>query len=122
MRYFLKTSFAAIALASVSAGAAFAWGAIAVDDHDGEDPGEAGYALITDSPSRNAASIEALSSCQANGSSDCRLVLTFQKCGAYAASRNLYGAGTGNTVAEAEKRALASCNDPFCTVIVSDCQ
>ena len=61
MRHAVITFFSAVLLTSACATGALAWGAIAVDDHDSENPEDAGYALITDNPSRAGASVEALS-------------------------------------------------------------
>jgi hypothetical protein len=121
MRYLIKIFFSAALVASASASGALAWGAIAVDDNAGEDPEDAGYAFVTDDATRAAAAADALSTCQTSGNQSCRLVLTFQKCGAYAASKSLYGVGAGDTVAQAEQRALAACIEATCRIVVSDC-
>jgi hypothetical protein len=122
MRHISMTFLSAALFATVSASTAFAWGAIAVDDDYGEDPADAGYAFVTDDPSRNAAAADAMATCQSSGNDNCRLVLTFQNCGAYAASKTQYGAGAGTTVQQAERRALADCNGSDCQIVVSDCQ
>ncbi len=49
------------------------------------------------------------------------MVLTFKKCGAYAASMGGYGVASANTLADAEKRALRQCGDANCVVVISDC-
>jgi hypothetical protein len=108
--------------AFAATGSAFAIGALAVDDYDDESPADAGYGSVTGYNSKREASMAALDSCRSSPTSDCKLVLTFTKCGAYAASRNTYGVGTGNTVDAAEKRALTDCGDAGCMVVVSDCE
>jgi hypothetical protein len=120
MHTIVRTVFSAAMLAASTTGA-LAWGAIAVDDNAGEDPEDAGYAFVTDDPTRAAAAADAITTCQESGNKNCRLVLTFQKCGAYAASKSLYGVGAGTTVAQAEQRALADCAGTDCRIVVSDC-
>jgi hypothetical protein len=122
MRHISRTLTAAALFASVSVTAAFAWGAIAVDDDYDHTAGEAGYASVTQYPTRRAAADEAMATCQTSENKDCRLVLTFTKCGAYAASTTRWGIGTGNTLPVAENRALSDCGGPDCQIVVSDCE
>jgi Domain of unknown function (DUF4189) len=63
--------------------AAFAAGAIAVDDDEGTD---AGYGFVTGASSRDVAGAEAMKLCKKAGNGDCRIVARFDTCGAYAAS------------------------------------
>ncbi len=122
MRQIATILSSAALILSLSAGTALAWGAIAVDDEFEEDPADAGYAIVTGDATRSAAAADALSTCQESGNQNCRLVLTFQLCGAYASSKAPSGAGAGATVQQAEQRALADCNGPDCRIVVSDCQ
>jgi hypothetical protein len=115
------TLIAAALLTIVSAGSALAVGAIAVDDYYDEDPSEAGYGIATEYRTVREASAAALDACSSEQNSDCKVVLTFKKCGAYAASTGGYGVAATNTLAEAEKRALRQCGDANCIVVVSDC-
>lgn len=115
------TLIAAALLTIVSAGVALAVGAIAVDDYYDEDPSEAGYGIATEYRTAREASAAALDACQSEQNSDCKVVLTFKKCGAYAASMGGYGVASASTLAEAEKRALRQCGDANCIVVISDC-
>ena len=108
-------------LTIASAGTALAFGAIAVDDYYDEDPSEAGYGIATEYRNARDASIAALDACKTDPTSDCKVVLTFRKCGAYAASRGGYGVAAANTIKQAEDRAVRQCRDPGCMVVASDC-
>jgi hypothetical protein len=99
----------------------FAWGAIAVDDEPGLDPDGIGYGIISGYAIKSEAINDAIDACKNEGNEDCRIVLVFKKCGAYAASMDNYGVGGAQTLREAEQRALASCGDRECRLIVSDC-
>ena len=115
------TLIAAAMLAIASTGSVLAVGAIAVDDYYDEDPSEAGYGIATEYRTNCEASTAALDACKSEQNSDCKVVLTFKKCGAYAASQGGYGVGSANTREAAEKRALRQCGDANCIVVVSDC-
>ena len=117
----VRTLIAAALLFVTSIGMALAVGAIAVDDYYDEDPTEAGYGIATDYRTAREASAEALNACMSEQNSDCKVVLTFKKCGAYAASRGGYGVAAANTLAQAEKNAMRQCRDPDCIVVASDC-
>lgn len=113
---------AAVLVVAASAGPGFCWGAIAVDDEAGTDPEEVGYGSATGYDSRAEAAADAMAACQGEGNENCRLALTFQKCGAYAASLNQYGVGRAATLKQAEQRALADCGGADCHLVVSDCE
>jgi len=112
----------AVLFVMASAGSGWCWGAIAVDDEAGTDSDEAGYGSATGYDSRAEAANDAMAACQNEGNENCRLVLTFQKCGAYAASLDQYGIGRAATLKQAEQRALADCGDANCHLVVSDCE
>ena len=112
---------AALLLLCASAGPAFCWGAIAVDDDAGTDPEEAGYGSATGFDNRADAASAAMAACQSEGNTECQVALTFQKCGAYAGSLTLYGIGRAATLKQAEERALADCGGADCRLVVSDC-
>ena len=121
MPYF-KTLIA-VGLLTVSAtGMALAIGAIAVDDSYGDEPSGVGYGFVTLYGSKQEAAAGAMEACQGEGNTECKVVLTFQNCGAYAASRNNFGVGTGGTMAAAEKSALTNCGEAECMAVVSDCE
>ena len=87
MKRITTTLIAAGLLAIASIGIAFAIGAIAVDDSYGDEPSGVGYGFVTLYGSKQEASAGAMDACQSEGNTDCKVVLTFQKCGAYASSR-----------------------------------
>ena len=118
----MTTLVAAGLLAAASTGMAFATGAIAVDDSYGDEPSGVGYGFVTLYGSKQEAEAGALDVCQSEGNTDCKVVLTFQNCGAYASSRNNYGVGTGRTMDAAEKSALTNCGEGDCIPVVSDCE
>jgi Domain of unknown function (DUF4189) len=97
----------------------YASGAIAVDDAIGDTPG---YGVATGEDTQAEAARAALKKCKKVGNSDCRVVVKFEKCGAYAASKKYFGVGTGSTKAEARENALEECGNSACKVIVSDCE
>jgi len=122
MRDFLKISAVAVCIGLAGTGAALAWGAIAVDHDFGEDPEDSGYVMVAQGhPTPGAAANDALTTCQDNGD-HCEVVLTFQKCGAYSASKTRFGVGTGTTLKQAEARAVEACHGAGCHVVVSDCE
>lgn len=121
MRNMMTIGLAAVLIVLVQIGAAQAWGAIAVDHDYGEDPMDSGYAFVTDHPTRAAAVADAMAVCRQDNE-NCLLVLAFQKCGAYAASKTKYGAGSGTSVQQAERRALTDCGGSDCVIVVSDCE
>ena len=99
---------------------AFAAGAIAVDDEEGEsDPG---YGVITGASSRDEAGRQALAECRKQGNKNCKVVVRFDKCGAYAASKKNAGIGFGSTAALAKIKALEECGTNACKIVVSECE
>lgn len=103
----------------VSASSAFAFGAIAVDDQVGEtDPA---YGFATGEDSKEAAQKRALKFCKENGD-NCKVVVWFETCGAYASSKKYYGYGYGATKAVATKKALEMCGRNSCQVVVAECE
>lgn len=100
--------------------ASIAAGAIAVDDKRGET--EPGYGFALNKSSREEASRAALRECREHDNEDCRVVVRFDTCGAYAASSKFYGVGWGETRREAENMALDQCEKKTCEVIVAKCE
>jgi Domain of unknown function (DUF4189) len=122
MLLIIAVSLAGVALAvSAQTQTVLAWGAIAVDDEPGLDPDSVGYGIISGYAIEVEAINDAIDACKDEGNDDCRIVLVFRKCGAYAASKYNYGVGTAPTLREAEHDALASCGERVCRVIASDC-
>lgn len=97
---------------------AHAFGAIAVDDRVGIEPA---YGFSTGEPSRQAAERNALRYCKQYGS-NCRVVVWFETCGAYAASKKVYGYGYGATKAKATAQALSMCGNNQCEIVVAKCE
>src|SRR5438105_13174660 len=95
----------AAALIVAQSGAAFATGAIAVDDQVGSKPSDAGYG-IGFGDTKDSAQKAALAKCQAMGNSSCKVMVWFDKCGAYASSNEKYGIGWGGTEDDAKSKAL----------------
>jgi len=119
---FLKEILAVAAMSSMIAGAAYGWGAICVDDDPGLAHSDVGYGIVTKSPSQQAARSDAMEVCTSEGNAGCQLVLTFQNCGAYAASTVSFGVGAGATQNDAERRAMQDCGEDGCKLVVSDCE
>lgn len=99
---------------------AFAAGAIAVDDEEGQtDPG---YGVIVGADSRDEAASQALRECRKHGNKDCKVVVKFDKCGAYAGSKKYYGVGWGRSKDVANTMAMNECGNKACKVLVSECE
>jgi len=99
---------------------AHAAGAIAVDDEQGET--EPGYGLATGADTRADAARDAMKFCREEGNKGCKVVVRFDECGAYAASKKYYGIGYGKSLAKAESMALEACGNSKCKILVSDCE
>jgi hypothetical protein len=114
-----RASWLLAAITLISSGAAFAAGAIAVDDEEGEtDPG---YGFVTGYDTRAAAAKGAMKECRESGNENCKVVARFDTCGAYAASRKFYGVGWGTSQKAAERMALENCGRN-CEVVISECE
>jgi len=59
--------------------------------------------------------------CRQSGGRDCKVVVTYTQCAAYAASRGSGASAKGATKKDAETQAVAACKDSRCRVVVSDC-
>ncbi len=98
----------------------FAYGAIAVDDEQGEtDPG---YGFSTGHDTQDEAKRAALKQCRDSGNDHCKVAVWFKSCGAYAASKKYYGYGYGDSKAIATKKALEMCAQKSCQVVVAECE
>lgn len=110
-------SFALILAMPLSA---FAVGAIAVDDEEGDsDPG---FGYVTGMDSESSAKAGALKECRAQGNKNCKVAVWFKQCGAYAASKKYSGIGYGSSKQIAEAKALDQCGSSSCRIKVSDCE
>jgi hypothetical protein len=101
-------------------GSAWAEGAIAVDDQPGQKPSDAGYG-IGFGDSKESAQKAALAKCNSEGNTSCKVVVWFDKCGAYASSNEKYGIGWGDSEDDAKGKALEQCGNAHCRVVASDC-
>ncbi|HEY8357355.1 MAG TPA: DUF4189 domain-containing protein [Ramlibacter sp.] len=95
-------------------------GAIAVDDEQGDT--EPGYGVVVGADTREAAGRDAMKECRKSGNKNCKVVVRFDKCGAYAGSKNYFGVGWGTTKAAANAMALKECGNGACKVHVSECE
>ena len=110
----------AAGLLMAQSGYALAAGAIAVDDQPGSKPSDAGYG-IGFGDSKESAQTAALAKCNTAGNTSCKVVVWFDKCGAYASSNEKYGIGWGDSEDDAKTKALAQCGNGLCRVVASDC-
>jgi Domain of unknown function (DUF4189) len=92
------------------------WGAIAIDIGD-PDPSYG----IGGGDSEAKAVNNAMRFCRQSGGKTCKIVVTYNACGAYAAARNGSGWGKGASKRAAEAQALEACNNSRCRIVVSDC-
>jgi hypothetical protein len=99
---------------------AWAEGAIAVDDQPGEKPSDAGYG-IGFGDSKESAQKAALAKCNSMGNDTCKVVVWFEKRGAYASSNEKYGIGWADSEDDAKSKALEQCGNGHCRVVASDC-
>lgn len=99
--------------------AAFATGAIAIDEQQGDD--EPGYGIAVGHDDKDTAQRAAMTECRKAGNNNCKVRVWFEGCGAYASSSKHYGIGYGKTLKVAEKKALDACGQGSCEVKVSDC-
>lgn len=114
-------AFAAVILAAgvLAPASAFAIGAIAVDDSVGDRDPAYGFSYGLDS--RQAAERKALGYCAQHGD-NCKVVVWFETCGAYASSDHYYGYGYGVSKQVAIDDALEMCGHRGCRVVVSACE
>jgi hypothetical protein len=121
---------------------AFAFGAIAVDDvkptevdrqivtgvgtkaevktFEVDKASESGYSIVMGQNTEALAKTGAMNACKEAGNKNCKVVVLFTKCGAYASSQTASGSGTGKTKQEAVNNALAGCAN--CNVVAADCE
>jgi hypothetical protein len=93
---------------------------IAVSDARGVAGGDAGYG-VGQGDSQADSNEGAMHECKTHHNPNCKLVLTYDMCGAYASSANHAGTGMGRTAVEASKNALDACGHDSCKVVVADC-
>lgn len=115
----IGTAFAALVFSMSFSGLVHAFGAIAVDDSGDEEPG---YGFVTGAETRQQAERGALKQCREHGNENCKIVVWFKKCGAYAESKKRYGYGYGDTKAAAINGAMEGCGNNRCKLIVAECE
>ena len=98
--------------------AAFAAGAIAVSDNGGK--GAPVYLTVSGKGSVGEASRVVIKKCIDSGLVQCKVIVTFDKCGAYATSSTSSGAGWGITGRIARNMALRNCGDG-CSIVANEC-
>ena len=116
----ITRSIFALAFACLPA-VAFAAGAIAVDDDEGDAIKDIGYGIATNESSRASAGEAAMRNCRKEGNKNCKLVVRFDQCGAYAANKKSYGVGWGTSEGAPKRMALDQCGGG-CRVVISDCE
>ncbi|OYU46857.1 MAG: hypothetical protein CFE31_19520 [Rhizobiales bacterium PAR1] len=104
----------------LGAGAASAdeWGAISIDLTKAE---RSPYYGIGGGGSEDEATKNAQKFCGEAGGKECKVVVTYNQCGAYAASKTGGGWGKSTTKKTAEAQAMSGCNADSCKIVVSDC-
>lgn len=105
--------------ASLATARAESWGAISVDLEVVE---RSPYYGIGGGDSEGEATKNSQKFCKEAGGKECKVVVTYNQCGAYASNkRNGGGWGKSETKKTAESMAMAGCNHDTCKVLVSDC-
>jgi hypothetical protein len=98
----------------------YTWDAIAVDDTRGQRGGDAGYGVGQGDTVDDAIN-GAKRACSNAGNDNCKVMLVYMTCGAYASSRNKYGIAIAGTERAARASALQNCGSQGCELTVSDC-
>lgn len=105
----------------LSANQVMAYSAIAVNDDVGDKAEDIGVGYGR-GDTKEAAEADALKSCKSAGNKSCEVVITYDKCGAYANSKKYSGVGTGDTEDAAKQAAVDKCGSDACRVAASDCE
>jgi hypothetical protein len=110
----------AIGLASAPAAAAeYAWGAISIDAADSTTSPAYG---IGGGASESEASDNAQKFCkEAGGGKGCKVMVTYEQCGAFASNGHSAGWGKAPTKDKAEANAMSACEKKDCVMVTSDC-
>ena len=115
-----RMTYVLTVLASVLfGGQASAIGAIAVDRQADMEPA---YGCSLGYASRTEAEAAAIGFCRQYGGSDCRAVVWFETCGAYAESKKYFGIGWGADREAAARKALDTCSVKSCKILVAVCE
>ena len=81
---------------------------------------ESGYQIVTGQDTEALAKTAVINVCKKAGNKNCKIVVLFTKCGAYASSQTASGSGTGKIKQEAITNALAGCEN--CKVVAAACE
>ena len=71
--------------------------------------------------SEDEAAVNAQKFCRESGGAACKMVVTYEQCGAYAAGHSGGGWGKDTTKKTAEAKAISGCDADDCKLVVSDC-
>ena len=115
----LKVLFLALSL-SIPAGA-FAVGAIAVDDVEGDSAADVGYFAVTGEDSEASAKAAAMKGCRAEGMKNCKIGVWFTRCGAYASGPKTTGYATGGSKDAVAREAVETCGSG-CKLVIAECE
>ena len=96
----------------------YKWGSIAVDIEKASTSPNYG---IGGGDTEDEAKDFAMKYCKEDGGKACKVVVSYQDCGAYAASQKGGGFGINTTKKTAEAKAISGCDDDGCKIVVSDC-
>ena len=113
-----RLSLMLVVLLGLAQPAAFAAGAIAVNDEEGAATHD--YAMASDAMSMVDAGDQAIQECRSHGGKSCVIAVRFNRCGALAINNMMYRVGVGATAAEASRKALESC--PRCNLAQVACE
>lgn len=94
------------------------WGSIAIDQVAGDTDPAYGYGVAD---TKEASEKIAHDYCVEAEGKNCKIVLNYQECGAYAVSSNSNGVGIGSTKKAAKDEAIKNCKSNDCKIVVVDC-
>lgn len=98
----------------------FAFGAIATEPS--KPVGQPVAVIVVGYKSQGEATAAAIAKCTAQGGKQCAVIASFDRCGALATSPHTSGVGWGITGRDARNRALRSCNNDDCRVVLNACE
>jgi hypothetical protein len=112
---------AALSLLASSVEAGESWGSISID-FPGEGHSMASpYYGIGGGDNKDEAIANAQKFCAEAGGKSCKTAVSYQKCGAYAATEAHGGTGFADSKKIAEANAIAGCAQDSCKIVVADC-
>ena len=97
----------------------YAWGAISIDASSASASPAYG---IGGGASESEATDNAQKFCkEAGGGKGCKVMVTYEKCGAFASNGHEAGWGKAPTKGQAEANAMQACEKKDCALVTSDC-